>query len=53
MKNLQADVVVIGTGPSGLAACVEASEAGLKVIAFEKQNVSGLRRFPAGYRRSR
>ncbi|MCF0229191.1 MAG: FAD-dependent oxidoreductase [Parasporobacterium sp.] len=41
MKNLQADVVVIGTGPSGLAACVEASEAGLKVIAFEKQNVSG------------
>ena len=41
MKNLQADVVVIGTGPSGLAACVEASEAGLKVIALEKQNVSG------------
>ena len=41
MKNLQADVVVIGTGPSGLAACVEASEAGMKVIAFEKQNVSG------------
>ena len=41
MKNLQADVVVIGTGPSGLAACVEASEAGMKVIALEKQNVSG------------
>ena len=41
MKNLQADVVVIGTGPSGLAACVEASEAGAKVIALEKQNVSG------------
>ena len=41
MKNLQADIVVIGTGPSGLAACVEASEAGKKVIAFEKQNVSG------------
>jgi fumarate reductase flavoprotein subunit len=41
MKNLQADIVVIGTGPSGLAACVEASDAGHKVIALEKQNVSG------------
>ena len=41
MKNLQADVVIIGTGPAGLAAAVEASEAGAKVIAFEKQNVSG------------
>ncbi|MDO5331940.1 MAG: FAD-dependent oxidoreductase [Bacillota bacterium] len=41
MKNLQADVVIIGTGPAGLAASVEASEAGCKVIAFEKMNVSG------------
>ena len=41
MKNLQADVVVIGTGPSGLAACVEASDAGMNVIAFEKAAVSG------------
>ena len=41
MKNLKADVVVIGTGPSGLAACVEASDAGMNVIAFEKAAVSG------------
>ncbi len=41
MKNIQADVVVIGTGPAGLAAAVEASEAGFKAVAFEKQNVSG------------
>ena len=41
MKNLTADVVVIGSGPSGLAAAAQAAEDGASVVVFEKANVSG------------
>lgn len=41
MKKLEADVVVIGSGPSGLAAAAQAAENGAKVVVFEKANVSG------------
>ena len=41
MKNIEADVVVIGSGPSGLAAAAQAAENGAKVVVFEKANVSG------------
>lgn len=41
MKKLETDVVVIGTGPSGLAATVQAAMDGAKVIALEKANISG------------
>ncbi|MCR5526028.1 MAG: FAD-dependent oxidoreductase [Lachnospiraceae bacterium] len=41
MKTLTADVVVIGSGPSGLSAAAQASEDGAKVVVFEKANVSG------------
>ena len=40
-KEYSADVVVIGSGPSGLAAAAQASEDGAKVVVFEKANVSG------------
>ena len=36
MKTLQADVVVIACGPSGLAAAISAAESGMSVIALEK-----------------
>ena len=36
MKTMQADVVVIAWGPSGLAAAISAAEAGHSVIALEK-----------------
>ncbi len=41
MKVLEADVAVIGSGPSGLAAAAQAAEDGASVIVFEKANVSG------------
>lgn len=41
MKKLETDVVVIGTGPSGLAASVQAAMDGARVIALEKANLSG------------
>ena len=41
MKKLEADVVVIGSGPSGLAAAAQAAENGAKVVVYEKANVSG------------
>ncbi|MBQ9412410.1 MAG: FAD-dependent oxidoreductase [Oscillospiraceae bacterium] len=41
MKKMEADVVVIGSGPSGLAAAAQAAENGAKVVVFEKANVSG------------
>ena len=41
MKTFEADVVVIGSGPSGLAAAAQAAEDGAKVVVFEKANVSG------------
>jgi fumarate reductase flavoprotein subunit len=39
--NRETDVVVIGSGVSGLAAAVTAAEAGLKVMVFEKQRSFG------------
>ncbi len=40
-KELTADVVVFGSGPSGLAAAAQAAEDGASVVVFEKANVSG------------
>ena len=37
----EVDVVIIGSGCSGLAAAVTAAEGGAKVIVFEKQRASG------------
>ena len=36
-KSNEADVVIIGSGISGLAAALTAAEGGAKVIVFEKQ----------------
>lgn len=41
MNQLEADVVVIAAGASGLAAVVAAAELGAKVIAFEKASTTG------------
>lgn len=41
MKTIKADVVVIGAGPSGLAAAAQAAENGKKVVVFEKAAVVG------------
>ena len=41
MKKMETDVVVIGTGPSGLASSVQAAMDGARVIALEKANISG------------
>lgn len=41
MKKLEKDVVIIGSGPSGLAASVQAADDGASVAVFEKANVSG------------
>lgn len=41
MKKLETDVAVIGAGPSGLAASVQAAEDGARVMVFEKANVVG------------
>jgi fumarate reductase flavoprotein subunit len=39
--NIETDVVVIGSGVSGLSAAVTAAEGGAKVIVFEKQRSLG------------
>lgn len=41
MKQMQADVIVVAAGPAGLAAAIEAADAGLNVIVFEKSNTAG------------
>ena len=41
MKSMQADVVVIACGPSGLAAAISAAESGQAVIALEKSMNTG------------
>ncbi len=41
MKTLQADVVVVAAGLSGLAAAITAAEQGLSVIALEKSKTTG------------
>ncbi|WP_277143109.1 MULTISPECIES: FAD-dependent oxidoreductase [unclassified Lactobacillus] len=40
--SLETDVVIVGAGPSGLAAAVTAGEQGLKAVVFEKNgNIGG------------
>ena len=41
MKKLEADVVVVGAGPSGLAASVQAADDGAKVVVLNKADVVG------------
>ncbi|HEY9574209.1 MAG TPA: FAD-dependent oxidoreductase [Lachnospiraceae bacterium] len=41
MKQMQADVVVVAAGLSGLAASIAAAENGAKVITFDKANTTG------------
>jgi len=41
MKNMEADVIVVAAGLSGLAASIAAAENGASVIAFEKANTPG------------
>ena len=41
MKTFETDVVVVGAGPSGLAASVQAAEDGAKVLVFNKADVVG------------
>lgn len=41
MKKMQADVVVIAAGLSGLAASIAAAEQGLSVITLEKSKTTG------------
>ncbi len=41
MSQLEADVVVVAAGASGLAASVAAAQLGLKVITFEKGSTTG------------
>src|SRR5512138_3425766 len=40
-NNARADVVIIGSGVTGMIAAVTAAEAGLKVIVFEKPRALG------------
>ena len=41
MKQMQADVIVVAAGLSGLAACISAAENGASVLCFEKSNTTG------------
>lgn len=41
MKQLEADVVIVAAGASGLAAAIAAAEKGARVIAFEKAATTG------------
>ena len=41
MNKMKYDVAIIGAGPAGLAAAVEASEQGLSVAVFDKRNKTG------------
>lgn len=40
-EDLEADYIVIGAGPAGLSSAIEAAEAGLNVIVFEKTGATG------------
>jgi fumarate reductase flavoprotein subunit len=41
MKRMDADIIVVAGGLSGLAAATQASELGAKVVVFEKSNTTG------------
>jgi fumarate reductase flavoprotein subunit len=41
MSQMEADVVVVAAGASGLAASVAAAQLGLKVVTFEKSSTTG------------
>lgn len=41
MKKMDADIIVVAAGLSGLAAAITAAEKGASVIAFEKANTTG------------
>lgn len=41
MKKMEADIIVVAAGPSGLAASIAAAESGAKVLTFEKTNTTG------------
>lgn len=41
VQTLDTQLIVIGAGPSGLAAAIEAAQAGINVIVFEKTGVTG------------
>ncbi len=41
MKKMEADVIIAGAGPAGLAAAVTAGENGFTSIVFEKGNTTG------------
>ncbi|QOX65201.1 FAD-dependent oxidoreductase [Anoxybacterium hadale] len=41
MKKMDADIIIVAAGLSGLAAAVAAAEKGASVIAFEKANTTG------------
>ena len=40
-KTIDCDIVVVGAGNSGLAACVQAAELGAKVVCVERQSAVG------------
>lgn len=40
-ETKQADIVVVGSGPAGLSAAIEAAEQGASVILLESQNIAG------------
>ncbi len=41
MKNYKCDIAIVGSGPAGMAAAVEAAATGLDVIVFEKCGRTG------------
>ena len=41
MKKMEADVIVVAAGLSGLAAGIAAAEEGMKVVMLEKSKVTG------------
>lgn len=41
MKQISADIVIVGSGASGLAAAVAAAEKGASVVAFDKNPTTG------------
>lgn len=41
MRNIEADIVVVGGGLSGLTSATQAAEKGAKVVVFEKSSTTG------------